>query len=944
MFVSVMKKILFAFVFFITGVCAFSADLAASDAQLYNEVKQTFENGFYPGTVTAANQLQKTYPESSFTHSALAYKGEALINMESYDDAVQTLESAVSYMHSGSVEFVRCTFLLGRAYYQKEEYSAALEKFYLACKLSLTIDSLEYYAPSVLYSGRVFYRLEKYEEAVPLFEYVVSNGKSYSSSEYTESLQKLFVSYNKNGKAGKTAALFEMLNQNDFETEIFYTLYLYYGDACAELKNNQKAYEAYCRVLESGVESLAVTALKKAYVISSENNLADSGEVLAKTKTAFENNPEFLNEFWLRLAIDEYNVKNYSKAETYLSNIDAPDASEFLLLKNLYGAKIVLEQNRPINIAEEKLLSVESLLKKSETENINDSFYTSLLQCKVQTEKWDEVPGVYSKIKNPDATAKYAVSTYYYKKGQYDKVDAGSGELYASALCKLGRYEAACYEYSKLNSLAFDYAMALFRCGRYENSYKISAGGDSEQKDYLCGLCCVNLRQWKKATEHFAAYISKNSSKSDFMPLSFYYKGYAEYNAAEYKNAYSSFVRFAMESAQKENSYVLKSYEYAVKSALQSVDFKNASVQSGNLVKYSQVGEPKHKAVILSAEIFADYGNYESAINLLAPYSSGHDEFAAQTLFMTARIYENQTNVSQADNTYRRIYEELPKSSYAEEAMYRSGEVYYAHERYSDAYGKFTAYIYKYTSGKFSDAALFYGGDCALRLGETDRSVMLNRTLLQKYPSSVYLYGANKNLLTAYYAQENYSQALQIAKNLLKDFPQQAAEDEIGKRLTELEKIVNGTDRRVAEKETEFAKLGDGSVAGRHAGTELVRLYAESLYTQNEAYELATRLLAKQTSGSEAADAAGNAEFIADYERRNGENKKAAQMYLRAAEYYRGVKNEKGAAAALYGAAEAFAAEGLLGDARETAKLLKELYPESVQAQRVDRVTGDARN
>ena len=63
-------------------------------------------------------------------------------------------------------------------------------------------------------------------------------------------------------------------------------------------------------------------------------------------------------------------------------------------------------------------------------------------------------------------------------------------------------------------------------------------------------------------------------------------------------------------------------------------------------------------------------------------------------------------------------------------------------------------------------------------------------------------------------------------------------------------------------------------------------------------------------------------------------------MYLKAAEYYRNVKNNSGAASALYGAAEAFAAEGLKGDARETAALLKELYPQSIQAERVDRVTG----
>ena len=263
-------------------------------------------------------------------------------------------------------------------------------------------------------------------------------------------------------------------------------------------------------------------------------------------------------------------------------------------------------------------------------------------------------------------------------------------------------------------------------------------------------------------------------------------------------------------------SYLLRAYEYAVKSALQSGDFKNASVQAANLVRYSPNGEQKQKAVVLSADIFTDYGNYDSAIELLAPYTSGRDDFAAQTLFMTAKIYERQGKLAPADELYRRIYEGLPRSSYAEEAMYRTGELYYAAADYSQAFTRFNSYVYKYASGRFSDAALFYCADCALRLGENDRCVMLNKTLLQKWPASVYAYGANKNLLEAYYRQENYSEALLVARALLRDFPQQAGDDEIGKRVKELEKIVSGTDRRVAEKESEFIRLGEaGSVAGR---------------------------------------------------------------------------------------------------------------------------------
>lgn len=923
------------------------AQQADSDIQLYNTVKQSFTNGFYPGVVTSTDLLQEKFPDSSFIHSALAYKGEALVYMESYEEAVETLQKALSHMHSGSPEIIRCNYLQGLAFYLQKKYPSALESFYLACSLALTNNDMELYPSSALYSGRAFFELEKWNEAVPLFEYVVSYGKNFDKADYGEALQKLFICYNKTGAATKTTVLFNKFSEADFEKSVYMTLCFYYGDACAALKKYRDAYNAYTRVLESGEKSLAVSALKKAYLISSENGLADSGEVLAKTQEAFSDKPELLNEFWLRLAIDEFNAKNYSKAEDYLSNVEIVEESEssdVALIKNLYQAKILLEKENPKE-AEKALSGLEASAKKSEIEGIADSYYSTLLQCKIQSEKWEEIPAVYAKLKNQTPSDRLVISSYYYKKGQFEKVDSSSGELYASALCMLGRYEPACVEYAKLGIANLDYASALFRCGRFSEAEKVAAKASEIEKDYIRGLCFINLKSWKAASENFASYIRLNSNSSNFNKLSLYYKGYAEYNNAEFKNSYSSFVRFCMESQDSITPYVLRGYEYAVKSALQTGDFKNASVQASNLVRYSQEGEQKQKAVILSAEIFTDYENYEAAINLLAPYTSGRNDFSAQALFMTAKVYERQSKVSNADELYRRIYEELPGSSYAEEAMYRSGEVYYSFGDYAQAFSRFNNFIYKYTSGKFCDAAIFYCGDCALRLGENDRCVMLNKTLLQKYPESVYAYGAHKHLLEAYYHQENYSQALSIAKDMLRAFPQQAADDEIGKRVRELEKIVSGTDRRVAEKESEYVRLGEaGTVAGRNAGTELVRLYAESLSTQTEAYELAEKLFARQSGAGERAAAAYNAEFIAEYSRKNGKNKKAAEMYLKAAEYYRSVKDNSGAASALYGAAEAFTAEGLTGDARETAALLKELYPQSIQAERVDRVTGEARN
>ena len=154
-------------------------------------------------------------------------------------------------------------------------------------------------------------------------------------------------------------------------------------------------------------------------------------------------------ETWLRLAIEEFNQKNFEKAESYLSNINKQTDSDIKILREFYSAKILLEKDGSAanaSLAEEKLLAIESAVKKSQIENLNDSFYSTLLQCKFRNEKWNEIPLVYKKIKNPGQDSIYVLSSYYYKKMQYEKVDPSCGELYASSLCKRGLYEEACAE------------------------------------------------------------------------------------------------------------------------------------------------------------------------------------------------------------------------------------------------------------------------------------------------------------------------------------------------------------------------------------------------------------------------------------------------------------------------------------------------------------------
>jgi len=933
-----MKKtlLLFTVLFTLTlGAFGINNSNAISDIVLFNDIKISYKNGYYPGTIDKISQLEKDFPDSAFLQEALLYKGISYFHIQRYGVSIQTLEAALELMDENSSCRAEALFALGRSFYFNNDFELALGKLHECCVLANSKNNLEFYNPSILYSAKSFYKLDEYEKAVPLYEYVIQNGNYYSSSDYNDSLQKLMICYNNCGQEAKANELFTQLDKSKLSDDLYNTLCLYNADSCRKMGRNKIAYDYYCRVIECGNETLAVQALKKAYILSSEENIGvNPGEVFAKSADTFTDNPELVEEFWIRLGIDEYNNKNYAKAQQYFS-----EAKSDSVLIPLYNAKILLDTKK-YSEAETLLVSIEQAVKESEVENILDSYYSVLLQSKYLQKKWKEMPAVYEKIAAPDKQAVYSISAYYYNKGDYAKVDSSTGELYASALCKTGNYESACKVYSRLGINNSDYAGALFACGRYEEAYAVAQKSVDNQKEYLSGICQINLKNWTLAKNHFAAYIKQMSGKPGFNKFSFFYKGYAEYSLEEYKNSYASFVRYGVEAdSAGKKLYLRQGYEYAAKSALQNGDLKSAAIQAENVVKASQTPEEKQKAVVFSAEVFSDSGDYDKAITLLAPYVNGTDEFAAEALFITAGMYNKKGDVKLADSYFNRVYTEHPRTAFSEEALYRAGEVFYAHEDYGTALNRFTTYIYKYADGNFSAAALFFGGDSALRIGENDRTIMLTNTMLQKYKSSIYTYGANKNLLTAYSNIENYSQALEVAKVLVKEYPQQAADDEIGKKLIQLEKLVNGVDKRVVNKQAEYEKhKGSATKAGRIAGTELVQLYAASSYTQKDAYNLAIELLEKQKNPDERSYAASNAEFVADYNRKENNNQKAAEMYLTAAEYYRSVDDSEKAAVVLYGAVEAFVADGFEGDGRQTADLLKSLYPESRQAQRVDRL------
>ncbi|MBP5283902.1 MAG: hypothetical protein J6Y93_04495, partial [Treponema sp.] len=197
--------------------------------------------------------------------------------------------------------------------------------------------------------------------------------------------------------------------------------------------------------------------------------------------------------------------------------------------------------------------------------------------------------------------------------------------------------------------------------------------------------------------------------------------------------------------------------------------------------------------------------------------------------------------------------------------------------------------------------------------------------------AGTYKYGSKKALIYIYRAREEYDLAVSTAQSMISEYGEQAENDRIPAILRELKALSSTGNTKLAVKKNEYESAGaEKTPQGRTAGTELAQLYYDSLML-TEAQELAVKLLALQKKNikTESSGAASNAALLGMIYRSNLQNRRAGEIYLEAAEYYRNSGKEGEAARALYNSAEAFNAAGLYGDSDAVVNNLKKLYPDS---------------
>lgn len=671
----------------------------------------------------------------------------------------------------------------------------------------------------------------------------------------------------------------------------------------------------------------------------------------------FAQNNQLTNSEILEKAVSFYNQGDYASCSSYLSQVP-PDYKEGALVVKIYKAKLLLDENPTSTTAAvnayNSLDPLEDAVKASKLEGLSDSYYSILMHCMAILGNDNDINDYFEQIEKPDETAIYLEAMYLlknyrdceqflvqylYKTGKRHFENKNLALLYAQVLAKQKKYMAAkeAYEGIKLADLDSKQKMNLakiyYNLGEYDKAILLINQTQEVYVDYMMGLCYLNTSDWRSAVFSFDSYLANNGKKAPYSELASFYKAFGTYKAGNYKDSYTLFSEFA--DSTSELALARQAYELAAKSAVLLSDFSKASAQAEKLIQISFSEEDSHNAVLFCTDIYIEAKDYKKAEATLSPYINEKSDFGLTCLYNLAQIYEKSGNYIKADNIYNQIQERFSDKDLVEEACYKNAELFYSRNDYSTAAKRFSTYISKYPRGKYIEAAYYFSGECYLRCKEYNLSIMNSKNLVTKYPSSVYMYGANKNLFQAYYDSADYKNALKTANTLMNNYSSQAVQDGIPYEILVLNSIAEGNKKEIAEKQTEVEICGGVATKnGRLAAYELFALYVDNS-ENSRAYNLAKKLI-ENGNGKDSEEQFGLGqvtEYIADY----SDEAEKPSLYIKAAEYYRTSGSDNGnAAAVLYKAVNAFLEIKKTGDARETAKVLKNLYPESRQAKNVD--------
>ncbi len=944
-----MKKLFILFLSFCSLVQVFGLDTGSES--LFNEAENRYKNGDYNLSLKLYDEIISQYPMSRYIPDAVFRATVIKVRTGDLSGAEHGFEELdARYSSARFAPYI--PFWKGILLYREKKYSDAAVSFSRFISAGLP----NFRKESIIYKARCEYELSDINGSSRTLSLLEKEHIPYKKDPAALSFY-LFILEQK-GDYQKVFALASDVDDKDWSADYKNRITLSVAEAYYKTGQDGKAEQYYLNILSASPEIASVGFIRLFTLY--KNNVDRQKEILSRAQAVLSGYPQLIQNFYIHIGIESYKRGDPGTAFSYLSRVwqlerDAPANS----LVPLYLSAIYVKQNnrdKAENILKEYL---EKRKEKDET-----VLYT-LGNLYVKDSKWPEAEKILSDFINSfphsvfisKALWMYAYSLY--RQDEYasslavinkilksskagNRVDSFL-RLKSKVLIGMDKPEQALgllREYIPLHpdntDAELDYIILSFQSGNYKDvltMYRMlmkhaDTSGASLLGTYIAGIVTIGEGKFKEGSRLLKSIDKKyllEHALGSIYPYIVFYIGWSAYAEADYKEAvhwFSILTNGYRTSSLYPRALYLSGWSYYL--------MKEYVKAAQDFAFYSKAAPPadRGKGSYYYGKSMAAKGDTEKAeLVFQSIYTSRPDDaYADDALYSHAQLLEELGKDSEAIFLYKKLAGKYTRSPLTEEGLYKIGELYYKDKAFAKARKAFYTYRSHYPNGRLVDASLYWGGKCAIEMGEKYGALLVWEKLAGQYKKSTFRSEILRKIAAIYAEEGEYKKALSSYSDFVLSYPEDSLVKEINLEIKKLKLLQSGLGEREASLLVVIESKGASSREGREASVELASLY---LYNDEKKWGTAYKLLKKVAGQGKKNDpTAARAQYYSgEYFSRKYWWGKAVKAFLKAASMDPGDKDL--AAVSIYRAAENAVRAGDTATAKKMINLLALNFPSS---------------
>lgn len=964
------KKFLFVIVIFVPVLLyGFT-----QERELYSQAQSRYLSNNYTAAYETFDEIVRTYPLSDLVPDAQYWKAVCLFRLGKLDESIDLFGIVERrYRATRFIGFV--PFWKGVAQFQKGAYIEALENLEDFLKRG---EESSLIAEALLYKAMAEVEIGRFQNAWSTMEQLRELKGDEQLSPY-ETVLYSFILLNLD-RHTEFLQFTDGIDIEQFPAEWREKITLFRAEANMRFGNTEAAEIDYTKLIDSDVETAAVALRRLYHIASLEQDFARKEWVVQHAEERLRTYPEALQDFWVRIGIESYRRGEYDLSEYFLSKVwNLKVTDEIPEAVPLYLAQLYMKKDRKDDAR--KLMEEYLSIAEEDEKAVISSF--SLGNIYLYEGRYQEASGQYRRTMqlNPEGelakNSRYllAYSNYkqellkeslrlcdeyldaygisaesdFFKNMNADELSLTGNvvRLKSRILQALDRNAQA---HTLLSSFTAQYPDAvrarvdLIKLNFFMKNFDVvTEQSEALLRDrpllhnedpyassivlYMHGLGNLALKQYQGAAESLAQIDARRVEEvglSPIIPYVVYYSAWSRYRLNNLDSAIILTNRFISEfeghalfpaalylggwCRYSRGEYAGAEEHFAKLAAL---DEGELSRKARFLQGMSQISRDQHiKASYTFSRIFEN-----------DPRSS----YADDALFEYANILRTQDKSKTAAEYYLQLWESYPESPLAGEALFLRGEIFFDQRNYVRAREAFRKYRVNYPYGKLVDASLYWEGVSSNRIGEERASALLWEEVIKSYPESTFRPDAMRGAAETYVVFGEYSRAYNLYADLIRQYPAYSKGVRAEQRLEEIRYLKFGLGEQEAELTARISRSGGVETAdGRMAMVELARLY---VHEQSDKKDRAYQLLSQVMQHPDAETGAAAGVLLGEYYYQQGNFERASQEFFQAS-----LKNPSDRdlmAYAIYRAAQSMKEAGNLREARELVKRLRENFPSS---------------